>query len=213
MTTLSLPRVPMRVSMRFSAFVRIFQSALAANVQTSAGGLQTWVGNIQFLNLNDNIGGPEMMGFIAGLNGAANRFEMIATDNPKRGAYGGTPLVKTLPLINDTSMAVKGASLNITDWGRIGDYFSFSGAQNKKELHILTTDADSDGVGDTTLLFEPGIRSAPAVNTAIIVEDGVIGRPEGTFILSDPENGWNAVPGNRRSITLPFIEDVFVDLA
>lgn len=213
MTTLSLPRVPMRVSMRFSAFVRIFQSSLAANIQTSAGGLQVWVGTIQFINLNDNIGGPEMMGFIAGLNGAANRFEMVASDNPKRGAYGGTPLVKTLPAINDTSIDVKGGTFNVTDWGRIGDYFSFTGAQGKKELHILKADADTDGVGDVTLLFEPGIRSAPAINTAVIVEDGIIGRPEGTFILKDPENGWDAIPGNRRSITLPFLEDVFVDLA
>ena len=77
---------------------------------------------------------------------------------------------------------------------------------------MATADATSDGAGLITIAFEPRLRFSPLDSAVVYVEDGVLPKPRGVFMLSNPENQWSARPGepNKRiAIGLVMTEDVF----
>lgn len=212
MALIVLPRTPMRVSMRLRSNARIFEGTFAGNIQTVDPGVQKWAGAISFLNVTDNLFGPELMSWLAKMRGPGNRFSMGAQDNPKRGVYGGTPLVAGLSQTGNT-LTIDGATVSVTDWIREGDYIGWNTPAGNPELHLCTADANSSAGGIVIVSIEPAIRISPADNAPVIVDDGVLGKPAGTFILTEPENGWDASPGNRRNMSFPFIEDIFLDMS
>lgn len=81
-----------------------------------------------------------------------------------RGAQGGTPLVNGTPAAGARTVGVDGASNGITGWGKQGDLFKFAG---HAKVYELTEDCNSDGGGNVTLVFEPGLFAAPANNEAL----------------------------------------------
>ena len=80
------------------------------------------------------------------------------------------------------------------------------------ELKMATIDANSDGAGLVVLTFTPRIRAAPLDNAAIFVEDGVLTKPQGIFVLQNADTGWSSRPGfpsKISSMSLAMTEDVF----
>ncbi len=213
MATFDLIVRPSSTAMRLQSNTGVFQSGLNAVTQTVDRGGLKW--NCQ-LNWNNKKGAdrPELMAMIAELRGQSNRLRVPVSDNPARGAYGGTPLVDGASQTG-SSINIDGVTPSVTNWIRRGDYFSVL-VNGEHELKLCTADANSDGTGQVTIQFEPRLRASPADNAAVRVQDGVLDRPEGVFILSQPDNGWDSRPGANdkiSSFSLGFVEDVFITQA
>lgn len=210
MTVFDMNIVPNAVTIRSQDNTALFSSPLIASAQTLDRGGQKWSMQLTFTNLRaDNRG--ELLGIILALRGRANRLRINVHDNPKRGAYGGTPLADGASQTGST-LAVKGCSNNITNWIRRGDYFSVI-VNGDHELKMCTEDASSNGSGQIAVLkFEPRLRAAPADSAIITVDDGVIGFPRGIYILASSGQGWTSKPGKASQlsdVSLGVLEDVF----
>lgn len=82
------------------------------------------------------------------------------------GAVGGTPLVNGALAAGVSSAAIDGCSLNITGWGKTGDFFKFAG---HSKVYRLLADANSNGSGQATLAFMPPLLAAVADNEGVTI--------------------------------------------
>lgn len=208
MTIFDLNQTPTDVTMEVVGNTGLFKSPLIASAQTLARSTK-WNANYRFSNLRDD-DRADLMGTIAALRGQDNRLRVPVFDNPKRGAYGGTPLVDGASQTG-FSLNIKGATFNIANWIRRGDYFSID-VNGEHELKMATIDASSDGAGLVVLTFTPRIRAAPLNDAAIFVEDGLLTKPQGIFVLQSADTGWSSRPGfpsKISSMSLALTEDVF----
>ena len=213
MATIDLiSKAPNTVAVMMRGNTGVYESPLSGNFQTIDRGGLHWVLQYAWSELKED-DAAEMRGIVALLRAQANRIRVPVYDNPKRGLYGGTPLVDTAGQTG-SSLLVKGCSNNITNWIRRGDYFSVD-VNGEHELKMCTQDASSSPTGNTILNFEPRLRASPLDNAAIWVEDGVLSKPQGVFMLAEPETMWSARPSqvNRTAIQLQFTEDVFISQA
>jgi hypothetical protein len=205
--------VPNSVDVRWPGNTGLFPSPLIASAQTvDRGGLK--VGLVYNYSALRGDVRADLMGTIAALEGQSNRLRVPIKDNPKRGAYGGTPLVIGGSQTGKT-LDIDGCTANISNWGRKGDWFSVA-VNGEHELKMLTADANTDGDGETTLSFVPRLRDSPADNAVIFVEDGVLSIPRGIFVLASSTPTWSSRPGHPSKITalsLDLIEDVFATQA
>lgn len=209
MATFDVPITPSRVDVLLRSNAASSSSPFNSSTQTVDRGGYRWAGSLIF---SSKIGEKRalLMSLIAKLRGQANRLRVYVSDNPKRGSYGGTPLVAGAGQTGST-LNVDGCTANVAGWIKEGDYFSVL-VGSEHELKIATLDASSDGIGNVTLTFEPRLRAAPADNAAVIVEDGSLGKPRGIFMLDSNEAGWSSLPGHpskRSDFTLDIVEDVF----
>ncbi len=211
MSTFDLTQVPSTLSMRLAGNTAIFPSPLIASAQTIDRGGLKWQATYNYSNISA-AKRATLMGLLASLRAQANRLRVPVYDNPRRGLYGGTPLVDGASQTGSV-IAIKGCSNNITNWIRAGDYFSVI-VNGEHELKMCTQDNSSDGAGlIATLEFEPRLRASPADNAVIFVEDGTLQKPEGIFVLGVANVGWNSRPFQTTSelsqVVLSLIEDVF----
>jgi len=208
MSNFDLTPVPNIVAMKLRDNSGVFDSPMIASQQTIDRGGLHWIATYTYTELrNDDRG--EMLGTIAAMRGRANRMRVSVYDNEKRGAYGGTPLVDGASQTG-SSIDLKGCSNNISNWIRRGDYFSVA-INGEHELKMCTADASSNGTGLITVSFEPRLRFSPANSAVVFVEDGVLSKPQGVFLLANGEQNWSSRPGvNKRSVvSLELLEDVF----
>lgn len=212
MSNFDLNQTPSQVAMELVGNTGLFASPLVASAQT-LGRSTKWSARYVFNQLR-NDDRADLLGTIVSLRGQENRLRVPVFDNPKRGAYGGTPLVdggsQTGFVLN-----IKNASINVTNWIRKGDYISVE-VGDEHELKMATLDANSDGGGFVAVTFVPRLRSSPADSATVRVEDGVLEKPEGIFLLQDPTAGWASRPGfpsKISSISLAMTEDVFATQA
>lgn len=197
-------RAPSNVELNLVSNDAMLESALTGSIQTiSRPGTRlemalTWRG----------IYGDErqdLLAFFAKLNGKEHRVRLPIFNRQTRGAYGGSPVVDGAGQ-SGNALNIRGGSNNITDWAKAGDIFRWGGS-----LHIMTTDADTDGTGDATLNFVPEIRNSPADGATIFIGTD---NPTGIFILNSPVPFGSDVNGRLASgdmlsnITLSFIDDV-----
>lgn len=208
MSNVDLNQTPTSVSMILVSQTGLFASPLIASAQTIARD-NKWNANYTFNNMR-NDDRADLLGTVASLRGQDNRLRVPVFDNPKRGAYGGTPLVDGASQTG-FSLNIKGATPNVTNWIRKGDYFSvFVGSEH--ELKMIDTDANSDGAGLVVLSFVPKLRFSPADDAVIFVEDGTLQKPQGIFMLQSAESGWQSragFPSKISTVTLAMTEDVF----
>ena len=210
MSNFDLTVTPNHVAMFLRDNTGLSESPLVAAQQTVDRGGLKWVCSYAYTALRGD-DRAEMMGLLASLRGRANRLRVAVYDNPKRGAYGGTPIVDGAGQTG-SSINVRGCSISITNWIRRGDYFSIV-VNGEPELKVCTADASSGIGGLIQIFFEPRLRFSPADASAIYVEDGVLSRPKGIFMVDTNELGWSSMPGQpstrRSAMELAMIEDVF----
>ncbi len=211
MTIFNLTQSPSVVAMELAANTAIFASGLLGSVQTLDRGGMKWLATYTYSNISGTKR-RELLGLIASLRGQVNRLRVPVHDNPKGGAYGGTPLVDGAAQTGSV-IAIKGCSNNITNWIRAGDYFSIV-VNGEHELKMCIQDNSSDGGGlIATLEFEPRLRASPADSAVIFVEDGVLAKPEGIFYMTNSNKGWSSRPfqttSELSSLGLNMTEDVF----
>lgn len=109
----------------------------------------------------------------------------VATGTPQVAAGGQTGSV----------LLTKGWTNSVTGIMKAGDYIQLGTGENAR-LHILTEDANSDGSGNATLSIEPALRSSPALNQAVIIDN-----PRGAFRLDSNTWSWSAAPGPKYNIS------------
>lgn len=197
MTTYAFPSItPYSSSLELVTNTKTFRSPLTNAVQTAQRKGSLWSAKLQFRNL----GGAEraeMQAFLTKLNGQEHRFFLHDHSYVKRGAGTGTLSVKGAGQTGSTLLC-DGASLSVTNYLRAGDYVSFN-----NELHMVTEDADSDGLGDITLSLAPPIRKPTIDNGLIDIDVPVLG----VFMLAGKVSWTNDV--NRFSnFTIEAVEDV-----
>ncbi len=208
MSNYDLSQVPSYVVMALEGNTALYNSPLIASAQTLDRGGLKWAAVYTYSNVHEDNRG-DLLGTIALLRGQAHRLRVPVYDNPKRGAYGGTPLVAGASQTG-SSINLDGCTASVTGWIKKGDYFSVD-VNGEHELKMATADANSDGTGAITISFEPRLRASPLDNAAVYVEDGVLAKPRGIFVMRDASVNWSSVPGTKRrsTLTLDLVEDVF----
>jgi hypothetical protein len=125
----------------------------------------------------------DFISFFLQCQGMANTFDAYDPDRrTPQGIATGTPLVKGANQSGNT-LAIDGCTPSTAVWLKAGDYFSVNG-----EMKQLTANASTNGSGETTLTFQPPLRSKPADNAPLTVTGVTC-----TMILTDDRQGiWEA---------------------
>jgi len=121
-----------------------------------------------------------------------------------RGALGGTPLVNSAGgyAVGTTSIALDGASNNVTGWVLTGDFVKFAG---HAKVYRVTADANSNGSGQVTASIWPPLLSAVADNEAATLADVPF-----TVRLASPMPEYRIEPGLFAQFdSLALIEEPF----
>jgi len=197
MTTFAFPSItPTTNTFELVSNTRTFQSPLTNAVQTSSRKGSLWKASLQFNNLSGD-DRQEMQAFLVKLNGQQHRFTLHDHSYTRRGAGGGTLLINGASQ-SGTALVCDGATANVNNYLRAGDYISFN-----NELHMVVVDANSDASGNVTLSIAPPIRKTPADNTLVDYLTPV----SGVFMLAGPAS-WDTQPGIISSFTIEAVEDV-----
>ncbi len=197
MTTFTFPSItPTTNTFELVANTRTFQSPLTNAIQTTSRKGSLWRASLQFNNLSGD-DRKTMQAFLVKLNGQEHRFRLHDHSHTTRGAGGGTLLVNGASQ-SGTSLVCDGATANVSNYLRAGDYISFN-----NELHMVVADANSDNSGNITLSIAPPIRKTPADDTVIDYTAPV----SGVFMLSGRAS-WNTQPGIISNYNIDAVEDV-----
>lgn len=127
----------------------------------------------------------EWKAFGVRLEGSYGRFYMGDPSAPTpRGVATGTPLIKGAGQVGN-SIVTDGWTSGVTGILKAGDY-----VQIGTRLHMQTVDVNSNGSGEATLTLQPAVISAPADNSAVVVNN-----PKGIFRMMSNTFEWRVSPG------------------
>ena len=147
---------------------QVFTSPLSRAEQRLALTGARWRAFFEWTFLTETAG-LELLAFLDARDGPAETFEIF---NPVQRSVKGTATAGGL--VNGASQT--GGSLITDTWAinqtglfKAGDLF-----QVGTELHRITQDINSDGVGAATLVFKPNLRTSPANNATIVISDAKV---------------------------------------
>jgi hypothetical protein len=145
---------------------------------------QMWLASVTIPPLRKEFVEP-WVAMLLGLRGQTGTFLLGDPNNvAPRGVATGTPLVKGAGQTGGT-LEIDGATVSTTGWLKAGDYIQL-GAAASATLHKVLLDADSDASGNVTLEIWPYIRTAPADNAPVTVNDC-----KGVFRLATNQQSWS----------------------
>ena len=197
MTTFTFPSiVPFSNSIELVTNTKTFRSPLTNAVQTSTRKGSLWRASLKFRNLS-GAERAEMQAFLAKLNGQEHRFYLQDHSFVRRGTGGGTISVKGAGQTGST-LLVDGASFSVTDYLKAGDYIAFN-----NELHMVTADCDSDGLGEVSIPVAPPIRKPTVDNDLVDYNVPVLG----VFMLAS-STSWSTDASLLSNFTIEAVEDV-----
>ena len=180
----------------------VLPSKLSQGVQTITRAGEHFIYTLTWKGLK-GAARANFIGFFARLNGVEHRVTFPIYGQLQRGSYGGTPVVDGAGQTGST-LNIRGASNNITNWAQRGDVIKFD-----NNLRIVTTDVSSDGTGDVSPTIMPRIRTSPADGATVTVGDSITSQ----FILITPlairgsAEKRNANGELYGDFTLTFLED------
>lgn len=136
------------------------------------------------------------------LRGQAGTF-LLGDPNCKapRGVGTGTPLVKGAAQTGDT-LEIDGATPSTTGWLLAGDYIQL-GSAITSTLHKVLVDSNSDAGGNVTLEIWPSIRTAPADNAPVTLNNTV-----GLFRLATNQQSWSINESSAYGLSFEAMEVV-----
>lgn len=197
MTTYTFPLItPTTSTFELITNTKKFQSPLSGAVQTADRKGARWRVTLNFKNLS-GVNRALMQSFLAKLNGQEHRFYLQDHSYTKRGVGSGTIDVKGAGQTGSTLLC-DGAAPSITNLLREGDYIAFN-----NELHMITTDASSDGTGNVTLTIAPPIRKPTNDDDLIDTDIPVLG----VFMLGSKAS-WTTSVGLFSDFSIEAMEDV-----
>ncbi len=142
----------------------------------------------------------QVASFLIKLNGQYGTFLLGDPANTApRGAGTGTPLVKGAGQSGDT-LITDGWTPSVTGILKAGDWIQLGSASSTR-LHKVLDDANSDGSGNATLTIWPNLRSSPADNAVITVNN-----TKGRWRLSSNDVDYNIETGQFYGITFACVE-------
>lgn len=138
---------------------------------------------------------------LVSLNGQEGSFLLGDTSaTTPRGVATGTPLVKGAGQTG-TDLITDGWTTGVTGILKAGDWIQL-GSGSTARLHLVLADADSDGLGDATLVLWPALRSSPADNAALTITAA-----KGLFQLAGPIE-WSVDEMRLYGLSFPAVEDL-----
>ncbi len=190
------------ISMRLNTVVGMSQSPFSMSQQAFLWEGEQWEADFTLPPIKERATYAEWQAFSLLLKGRYNYFLLgDPLARTPRGVATGTPLVDAAGQIGNT-LTTSGWTPGVTGILKAGDYFQVGTGVNAR-LHMLTQDADSDTNGDATLTFRPALRSSPALNSAVVVNNA-----KGAFRLADNSVGWSANVGPFYNFSFSAIEVV-----
>ena len=197
MTTFSFPSIiPASSSFELVTNTKTFRSPLTNSVQTASRKGSLWKVGMSFNNLHGSER-AEMQAFLAKLNGQEHRFTLHDHSYVRRGVGFGTLTINGADQ-GGVNLVCLTTGLNIVGYVKAGDYVSFN-----NELHMVTTDANSDTSGNITIQIAPPIRK-PTINAGTVDYTSPV---NGVFMLSS-KSGWTNETAGLSSFNLDAVEDV-----
>ena len=197
MTTFAFPSItPATNTFELVSNTRTYQSPLTNAVQTASRKGSLWKASLQFNNLSGD-DRKVMQAFLVKLNGQQHRFTLQDHSHTLRGAGGGNLVVNGANQ-SGTTLVCNGATANVNNYLRAGDYVSFN-----NELHIVVADTNPDGSGNVSISIAPPIRKSSPDDT--IVDDTA--PVQGVFMLAGPAS-WNTTIDIHSSFNIEAVEDV-----
>ena len=197
MTIFSFPQItPNSSSFELVTNTKTFRSPITNAVQTQNRQGSLWKVGMSFNNLSGN-DRSEMQAFLAKLNGQEHRFLLQDHSYTRRGVGFGTLTINGAGQ-SGANLVCLTTGLNIVGYVKAGDYVSFN-----NELHMVTTDANSDGAGNITIKIAPPIRK-PTINNGTVDYTSPV---NGVFMLAS-KSGWTNELAGLSSFSLDAVEDV-----
>lgn len=121
--------------------------------------------------------------FLLELRGQTNRVLLPDFSHRRRGVGGGTPRINGAGQ-SGRSLSIDGCPVSTVEWLKRGDYFALPNA----ELFRLTTDVNTNALGQATIAFEPAVRIGPADNDLLEIT-----APKARFRLFPQSQGWSSI--------------------
>lgn len=180
--TLPATPAPSRSAFRLRRVVAVATSPFTGQQQVQEHQGAWWEADISLPPMKRDKAGA-WQGFLLGLRGRRGTFLMGDPDARfPRGVATGAPYVN--------GAGQKGNTLVTAGWApwtagilRAGDYIELPG----NRLHMVVTDAASDGNGAAALTIEPPLRGVPPHGGAVTTRNA-----RGLFRLSTNDAGWDA---------------------
>lgn len=198
MATYNFPNItPTSQTFELVTNTKMFQSPLSNAIQTISRKGSYWKTSMVFNNLS-GAQRAELQAFIAKMDGQTHRMRIRD--------YGavrfGTAIPPQTPRVVGTgqtgsTLLADGATANQSTYFAAGDYVSFN-----NELHMVTSDVDSDASGNLSIPLAPPIRKSPDNDEAIEYS-----APYGVFMMTN-NPVWRTQAPYFSSITIEAIEDV-----
>jgi hypothetical protein len=160
-----------------------FESPFTRNVQRVLLSGARWAGNFNLPAMN-RAQMAEWQAFLLQLEGGVNTFYGFDPDG--RTPRGQAAINPGTPLVNGgsqtgSSLVIDGAPANVTGWLLTGDYFTVN-----SELKMVTSPVNTDGSGNATINFKPALRSSPADNAPLTVQNATCLMT----LADDQQTGW-----------------------
>lgn len=182
--TLPTVNVAARITWRQIDVVGMGESPYTFSQEVYEHAGKRWAFDMQLPPM-DRADAAEWRAALASLRGRRGTFYFSPpAEGSGRGTLTGTPLVKGASQTGGT-LLIDGATINVTNWIRKGDWIQL-GSGSSSRLHMILTDANSNASGEVTLELWPGPQVAPADNEAVVVSS-----PKGVFRLASNERGWD----------------------
>jgi hypothetical protein len=141
--------------------------------------------------------------FLLSLGGQYGTFLMgdpiAATPRGSASTTPGTPLVNGSSQSGGT-VAVDGLPVSTANYLRAGDYIQL-GSGATSQLYKVLEDVESNSSGEANISIWPDLRSSPADNLTVVVQDAV-----GVFRLSSPETSFNIDTASVYGISFAAVE-------
>jgi len=190
------------VVMALTRITGISKSPFTASEQMFKWPGEFWAVDFKLPTITSRVTASDWIAFGAKLEG---RYGIILLGDPAarlpRGVATGSPLVDGVDQTGNT-LNTKGWTAGVTGVLLKGDYIQL-GSGSSARLHMITEDADSDGSGEAALSIVPALRTSPADEAVIVVNNAV-----GAFRLTSDEFSWSVEPGPRYRFSFSAIEVV-----
>lgn len=174
---------------------QIYQSPLNGAIQTTALPGDKWSATLTFANKTKEHG-RKLAAFLVSLRGRSGRFYLTPPEHKTpAGSAGGSPVVSAASQTGST-LTITGCTANKTGWLLAGDYF-----QVGYELKMITQDINTDASGNATLVFQPPLRTSPALNAQIVTSS-----PKCVMALADDKQAQWAVQPEAYAVSVACFE-------
>lgn len=191
----AISRLPESVDWSLMSNTQTFLSPLNKTLQTVEMPGARWRFSFN-IELMDEVDAALYQAFLVRLRGSSGRFYMWNLGRPApRGVATGAPVVAGGSQTG-TTLVTSGWTASTAGIMRAGDYFSVN-----NELKMVVEDADSDGSGQATLVFEPPLRRSPDNAAAVTTI-----MPTAVFRLEADEAAWTTRAPVLTDITLSAVE-------